>query len=195
MHSASRRILAALLTVSAITVVLFVSSALAANKKAKAIPSKGPFTLDLLTWYSQVDNSPPGRAIAHPVIHSGAGGKGTFQDPITFAVAPQVQNVMKPGKKIYIPAPIQDYFIMEDDCTSSGPGGIPVQGVGCDGELKAGINEFDGWMEGPKSGAGGKVTACEDKLTLTNVHIIIDPPAGLLVNTSRIFTTGNKCNR
>lgn len=195
MHSTSQRKFMALAIVSAIAVVLFASSALAAKKKAKTIPSSGPFTLDLLTWYGQVDNSPPGTAIAHPVIHSHAGGTGTFTDPITFAVAPQVQNVMKPGKKIYIGSPIKDYFVMEDDCTSSGPGGVPVQGVGCDGELKAGINEFDGWIGGPKSGAGGKVTDCEDKLTISNIQVIIDPPSGLPVNTSPIFTKSNKCNR
>ena len=195
MHSALKYKVMAALAAIAVILALSASSVQAAKKKAKPIPSKGPFTLDLLTWYSQVDNSPPGRIIAHPILHSGAGGTGTFSDPITFAVAPQVQKVMKPGKKIYIGSPIQDYFIMEDDCTSSGPGGIPVQGVGCDGELKAGINEFDGWMEGPKSGAGGRVTACEDKLTLSNIQVIIDPPAGLPVNTSRIFTKTNKCNR
>src|SRR5215510_1704861 len=136
MHSASKKLrIAAVLAATVVLVVLATSSVEAAKKKAKPIPSSGPFTLDFLTLYGFFDNSPPGLAIAHPVIHSGAGGKGTFADPISFAVAPQVQNVMKPGTKIYIPS-LQKYFIMEDDCTSSGPGGVPVQGIGCDGELK-----------------------------------------------------------
>ncbi|PYX89807.1 MAG: hypothetical protein DMG67_14240 [Acidobacteria bacterium] len=194
MHSALKYKVMAALAAIAVVLVLSVSSVEAAKKKAKAIPSKGPFTLDLLTWYGFFDNSPPGTIIAHPVLHSHAGGKGTFADPITFAVAPQVQKVMKPGKKMYIGPPIQDYFIVEDDCTSSGPGGVPVQGVGCDGELKAGINEFDGWIGATKKDSNSKMTACEDKLTISNIKVIIDPPDGLPVNTTPIFAK-NKCNR
>jgi len=190
MHSASQRTCTALLSVLAI--VLIFSASPAQAKKAKKIPSSGPFVLDNMTWYGWWDNSPPGGDIAHPVIHSKAGGTGTFTNPITFAVAPQVQNVMKPGTKIYVPS-LKDYFIMEDDCTSSGPGGPAVQGQGCDGELKAGINEFDLWLNGHDS-TNSKMTACEDKLTADNVNIIIKPAAGLPVNTTPIFAKG-KCNR
>ena len=38
-----------------------------------------------MTLYGYADNSPPGRAIAHPCIHRLAGGTGTFEDPTTFA--------------------------------------------------------------------------------------------------------------
>src|SRR5262249_21475793 len=121
MHSATKKSAIAAVLATAV-VLVFVVPAGAATKKAKKIPSSGPFTLDFLTFYGFWDNSPPGVDIAHPVIHSGAGGKGTFNDPITFAVAPQVQNVMKPGTKIYVNF-LKKYFIMEDDCTASGPGG------------------------------------------------------------------------
>ncbi len=198
MHSASKKCrIAAALTATVIVMVLATSSVEAAKKKAKPIPPSGNFTLDFLTFYGFFDNSPPGLAIAHPVIHSGAGGKGTFADPITFAVAPQVQNVMKPGTRIYIPS-FQKYFIMEDDCTGSGPGGVPIQGIGCDGELKAGVNEFDLWIGATNKGdnPGGKasnsqMTACEDRLTANNVPIIIKPASNLPVNTTPLLNHGH----
>jgi hypothetical protein len=200
MHSASKSKvgkLAAMLATVAVILVLATSSVQAANKSAKKIPSSGPFTLDFLTLYGFFDNSPPGTDIAHPVIHSGAGGKGTFADPITFAVAPQVENVMKPGTKIYIPS-LQKYFIMEDDCTSSGPGGPGVQGDGCDGELKKGVNEFDLWIGATNKGdnPGGKasnsqMSNCEDRLTANNVPIIIKPASNLTVNTTPLLNHGH----
>ena len=65
-----------------------------------------------MTLYGYADNSPPGRAIAHPCIHTGAGGTGTFKDPITFAT-----DVREVGwcKKIYVPY-MKRYFIHEDEC-------------------------------------------------------------------------------
>src|SRR5688572_11781310 len=40
-----------------------------------------------LTGYSFFDNTPPASAtISHPVLHSLAGGIGTFDDPVTVAV-------------------------------------------------------------------------------------------------------------
>ena len=182
-----------------------VSAARKAAKKAKPIPTgtNASFVLDSLTFYGYFDNSPPGTAIAHPVLHGGAGGVGTFDDPITFAVAPEVQKQVPPGTKIYIPS-LKKYFIMEDDCTSSGPGGEPVQGDGCDGELKAGVNEFDLWIDGdphknatdnPGSGSGNKnsnMTDCEDTLTASKVTVIMRATSGQPVNTAPLDNNG-KC--
>jgi hypothetical protein len=198
MHSASKKYRMAAVLATAVVVLLLASSPVqGANKKAKKIPSSGPFTLDFLTLYGFWDNSPPGLDIAHPVIHSGAGGKGTFQDPITFAVAPQVQNVMKPGTKMYIPS-LQKYFIMEDDCTSSGPGGPGTQGDGCDGEFNKGVNEFDLWIGATNKGdnPGGKasnsqMTNCEDRLTTNNIQVIIKPAGNLPVNTTPLLNHGH----
>jgi hypothetical protein len=197
MHSASKYRIAAVLATAAVVLLLATSPVDAANKKAKKIPTSGNFTLDFMTFYGFFDNSPPGTDIAHPVIHSGAGGKGTFSDPITFAVAPQVQNVMKPGTKIYIPQ-FKKYFIMEDDCTGSGPGGPAVQGDGCDGELLNGVNEFDLWIGATSKGdnPGGKasnsqMTNCEDTLTANNVPIIIKPASNLPVNTTPLLNHGH----
>ncbi|HLJ85215.1 MAG TPA: hypothetical protein VKZ53_00240 [Candidatus Angelobacter sp.] len=176
----------------------------AAKKRAKTIPtgSNASFTLDSMTFYGNFDNSPPGCAIAHPVIHNQnggcAGGTGTFKDPITFAVAPQVQNKVHAGEIIYIPS-LQKYFVMEDDCTSSGPGGVAVQGQGCDGELKAGINEFDIWIGATSAGdnpggnaSNNQMTSCEDRLTASNVKIILNATSGQPVNTAPLLNHG-KC--
>jgi len=176
-------------------------------KTAKTIPTgtNAQFTLDSMTFYGFFDNSPPGTAIAHPIIHSGAGGVGTFQDPISFAVAPEVQNRVPAGTIIYIPS-LEKYFIMEDDCTSSGPGGTPVQGQGCDGELQSGVNEFDLWIDGdphknardnPGSGSGNNnnnMTDCEDTLTADKVKVIMNATDGKPVNTTPLLNNG-KCIR
>src|ERR1041385_909076 len=115
-----RKYIPATLSVAAISLfmALTILTAHGFAKKAKKIPTgtNAPFTLDFMTFYGFPDNSPPGTGIAHPVIHDGAGGKGTFADPITFAVAPQVQKSVRPGEIIYIPS-LKKYFIMEDDCT------------------------------------------------------------------------------
>src|SRR5271155_3846774 len=80
-----------------------------------------------VTYYGWPDNSPPGAAIAHPVIHATAGGVGSYCDPTTFATEPtSAENKEIPyGTRIYVPA-VDKYFIREDDCTTSGP-----QGLGC----------------------------------------------------------------
>jgi hypothetical protein len=199
----------AVVSVCALVALAFATAEVAAAKKkaktAAPIPTgtNATFVLDSLTYYGYFDNSPPGTDIAHPVLHSGAGGVGTFDDPITFAVAPEVQNKVPAGTKIYIPS-LKKYFIMEDDCTSSGPGGEPVQGEGCDGELKAGINEFDLWIDGdpkknapdnPGSGSGNtdkNMTKCEDTLTASKVTVIMNATDGQTVNTAPLDNDG-KC--
>jgi hypothetical protein len=175
----------------------------AANSTAAPIPTgqNASFVLDSMTFYGYFDNSPPGTAIAHPVLHSGAGGVGTFADPISFAVAPEVQKSVPPGTIMYIPS-LQKYFIMEDDCTDSGPGGVAVQGQGCDGELLSGKNEFDLWIDGdPKTtakdnpGAGTKntdknMTSCEDKLTASKVTVIMNATEGQPVDSTPMLNNG-----
>ena len=199
----------AVVSACALVALAFATAEVASAKKktrtAAPIPTgtNATFVLDSMTFYGYFDNSPPGTAIAHPVLHSGAGGVGTFDDPITFAVAPEVQNKVPAGTRIYIPS-LQKYFIMEDDCTSSGPGGEPVQGQGCDGELKDGINEFDLWIDGdphknatdnPGSGSGNNdnnMTNCEDTLTASKVTVIMNATDGKTVNTKPLDNDG-KC--
>src|SRR3954454_20637602 len=65
-----------------------------------------------LTFYGWWDNTPPGGDIAYPQIHSTAGGKGTYDDPITFATS---TAELKAGTKVWVPR-VRKYFIMEDGC-------------------------------------------------------------------------------
>src|SRR5262249_54075914 len=64
-----------------------------------------------LTFYGWWDNTPPGNGITHPAIHSGAGRKGTFSQPITFA---SYTTAFRVGTKAW-GARVRKYFIMEDD--------------------------------------------------------------------------------
>jgi hypothetical protein len=96
----------------------------------------------------------------------------------------------------------EKYFIMEDDCTDSGPGGQAVQGQGCDGELLSGKNEFDLWIDGdpkanakdnPGSGTGNtdkNMTSCEDKLTASKVTVIMNASDGKTVDTTPMLVNG-----
>ncbi|HWM65406.1 MAG TPA: hypothetical protein VNO35_02370 [Steroidobacteraceae bacterium] len=209
MKARSRTI--AIVGACALAIVLAAGAEAASSKKkshssATPIPTgkDAQFTVDQITFYGYFDNSPPGLAIAHPVIHGGAGGIGTFENPISFAVAPQVQKQVPAGTIMYIPS-LQKYFVMEDDCTDSGPGGEAVQGQGCDGELLSGKNEFDLWIDGdpkpnakdnPGSGTGNtnkNMTSCEDKLTKDNVTVIMNASDGKLVDTTPMLNNG-KCS-
>jgi len=71
-----------------------------------------------VTGYSYYDNSPPGTAISDPVLHQGAGGVGTYANPITVAVG-IVNNapMIAAGTRFYIPN-LRRYFMVEDTCAS-----------------------------------------------------------------------------
>lgn len=143
-----------------------VPSALSA---AKCYVGKGsPYTATAkVTFYGWPDNSPPGNAIAHPVIHKGAGGDGSYCNPTTFATEPtKSENQKIPyGTRIYVPY-IQKYFIREDDCTKSGP-----QGLGCSGLW------FDLWIGGDAKSRSSAVITCENNLTKSGkVPVVINPP-------------------
>jgi hypothetical protein len=126
-----------------------------------------------VTFYGWPDNTPPGNAIAHPVIHKVASGDGTFCNPTTFATEPtKAENAKIPyGTRIYVPF-IKQYFIREDDCTPSGP---PV-GHGNNGCYKL---WFDLWIGGDKDSKTWAVVKCENDLTPgTKVPVIVNPPSG-----------------
>jgi hypothetical protein len=138
-----------------------------------------------LTFYGWWDNTPPGNGISHPVIHSGAGGKGTFSDPITLASATAEIGV---GKKIWVPR-VRKYFIMEDDCeecradwSGHGPDGGP------------GLRHYDLWLGG-KGGDPFAAINCEDALTTYNdsgpilESVIANPPSNEPVDPTPIFNT------
>ena len=78
-----------------------------------------------VTAYTWWDNTPPGSAaISHPVLHRQAGGRGTFEDPVTVAVGHSIiggRDILDypPGTRLYFPH-LRRYGIVEDTC-GSGP--------------------------------------------------------------------------
>ena len=125
------------------------------------------------TGYGWPDNTPPGGAISNPVIHSTAGGTGTYADPITLAVGHSIisgQDILDyaAGTKFYIPN-LRKYFIVEDTC---GDGNQPQNGpchTGYQGHVWV-----DMWVGGQGLSSQGTL-ACED--TITDLHTIIENPA------------------
>jgi len=123
-----------------------------------------------ITFYGWPDNSPPGNAIAHPVIHRVAGGDGTYCNPTTFATERSNDETIPYGTKIYVPV-VRQYFVREDLCAASGP---PV-GSGSNGCYKL---WFDLWIGGTAASNTNAVINCEDSTTPNGrVPVIVDPAA------------------
>jgi len=126
---------------------------------------------DTVTFYGWPDNTPPGAAIAHPVIHATAGGVGSYCDPTTFATEPtSAENALIPyGTRIYVPL-VDKYFIREDDCTASGPS-VGSGSNGCYGVWT------DLWIGGTASTKTSAVVNCENALTPSAAQTIVLHPA------------------
>jgi 3D (Asp-Asp-Asp) domain-containing protein len=120
-----------------------------------------------LTGYSYQDNTPPGSAdICCPILHQKAGGTGTYNDPITTAVA---SSSFPPGTRFYVP-PIKRYVIVEDSGAS-------------DGE-----NHLDIWVGG-QGHSRSDSDACMDSFTGTHT-IIQNPGPGHPVTSGELTTAG-----
>ena len=124
-----------------------------------------------VTLFGYADNDPPGTAIAHPRIHRGAAGQGTYNDPITFAANPKQ---FAPGTKIYVPY-MQKYFVMEDDCATA------IKTAGYDAPL------IDLWAGGTASSNYNQLMAAESAHTRDSAQIIVNPTPGHPVNAAPIF--------
>ena len=151
--------------------------------KAKATTTT---TKMYVTLYGALDNTPPGSTdIAYPVIHSSAGGTGTYSDPVTFATDKAELPV---GTRVYYPY-LKKYFIMEDDCTECDQ---DWTGQGPDGGPH--YRHIDLWAGDSTDNA---ILACEDSLTQDGqVPVIVDPPSGEPVDTKPIFNTSTlQCYR
>lgn len=141
-----------------------------------------------VTGYSYWDNTPPGSAaISKPVIHRQAGGRGTYNDPITIAVGHVIQNGrqtldFRKGTRFYI-ARLRKYAIVEDVC---GDGFRPQ-----DGPCHTG---FQGrpWLDIYIDGHGvsaSAATQCANRLTAVQ-QVIINPAPNYAVDVGAIADSG-----
>jgi len=140
------------------------------------------------TGYSYWDNTPPGSAaIARPVIHSRAGGTGTYHDPVTIAVGYRLVGGrarldFPAGTRFYLPH-LQRYAIVEDIC---GDGPQPHL-TGC-ARGKNGLPWLDVYVDGSDVGAA---TANDCMYRLTGFYdVIINPRKGYAVSHGPIAESG-----
>lgn len=141
-----------------------------------------------ITGYSYWDNTPPGSAaIAKPVIHRKAGGKGTYSDPVTIAVGYRLVGGrakldFPAGTRFYLPH-LQRYAIVEDIC---GDGPTPHL-TGC-ARGNGGHPWLDIYVDGSRVGAAA---ANDCMYRLTGFHqIIINPGKGYPVSAGPIAESG-----
>lgn len=129
------------------------------------------------TGYGYPDNTPANSAaISNPVLHTVAGGTGTFADPITVAVGHVISGGkdtidFPAGRKFYVPN-LRRYFIVEDTC---GDGSTPQNGP-CHNVATADKGAtlwLDLWVGGVGQGKSGTI-ACEDAITA--LHTVIENP-------------------
>lgn len=138
-----------------------------------------------LTFYGWPDNSPPGNAIAYPksdgfpTVHNGAGGTGTYADPITFATD---RAELPVGTLLFAPV-LAKYLVMEDDCAE------------CDTDWSGSQKwHIDVWMNSNASDNSNDVLACEDQWTRTSTTVEVNPPPGRDATTPPLFDPGtNTC--
>ena len=143
-----------------------------------------------ITAYTYYDNTPPGSAIiSHPILHTVAGGSGTFADPITVAVGHSLGGGrdtldFAAGTKFYVPN-LRRYFVVEDTC---GDGATPQAGP-CHTGYPSGTSAWlDLWIDGA-SGLEPAVQACAN--AITDAHLVIQNPASnYRVSVGPVFTGG-----
>lgn len=129
-----------------------------------------------LTGYSYWDNTPAGSAaISDPVLHTVAGGTGTYADPITIAVGHSIINGkdildFPKGTRFYVPN-LRRYFIVEDTC---GDGRTPQNGPCHTGYPSGASFWLDLWV-----GGGSVTSSAADTCmsNLTDIHLVIQNPA------------------
>ena len=150
--------------------LLFIVPALSASL---AFTARASSTYSMYcTCYGWLDNSPPGNAIAYPQIHSGAGGVGTYSNPVTFATD---QSELAPGTIVYV-GYLKKYFIMEDDCAQ------------CDTDWSSsGTRHIDLWVGG-NNNSGQALLNCEDALT-EQANVVVSPANNLTVDTTPLFNS------
>ena len=143
-----------------------------------------------VTGYSYWDNTPPGSAdISHPVIHTKAGGTGTFANPVTLAVGHSIiggKDILDypAGTKFYLPY-LQKYAIVEDTC---GDGSAPQNGP-CHSGYQGHV-----WIDLYVDGAGTSRSVSDTCMNnITDIHnVIVNPGAQYPVTAGSLSATGCK---
>lgn len=144
------------------------------GKASCTVSSTQPATA-YVTGYTWWDNTPAGSAaIAHPVVHSTAGGVGTYADPITMAVGYTSAGPDIPyGTRFYL-ASLQRYAIVEDLCGA------------CHKTPSGATWNLDIWLDGRQLTAA-EADACTYRITGYQT-VLRSPPRRLPVNTEAICT-------
>jgi hypothetical protein len=143
-----------------------------------------------LTGYSYVDNTPANSSrISNPVVHTSAGGTGTYDDPITAGVG-HVRtgdtSVLDwpAGTRFYVPN-LRRYLVVEDTC---GDGERPQDGpchVGYPAQATTWINV---WVGGDRADAEGPrqcMRAIEGVWT-----VVVNPAPDYAVDLGPIYRPG-----
>jgi hypothetical protein len=143
-----------------------------------------------VTGYTYYDNTPPGSAaISNPVLHSRAGGTGTYDDPITVAVGHSLasgRDVLDypAGTRFYLQY-LKRYFIVEDTC---GDGSRPENGP-CHVHPSNVTAWLDIWVDG-QGGSENAATSCAERIT-GNEPVILNPGRGHTVVAGAVSRNGN----
>jgi hypothetical protein len=149
-------------------------------------------TTAYVTGYTWFDNSPPGAGIYDPIIHTVAGGVGTYADPITVAVgwstaSGQPVLTYAAGTRMYLPH-LRRYFIVEDRCGSQ----VPPESGSCYNLANAppgATTWVDVWVGGQVGDNSSAVIACAN--TITDIHtIIVNPVSTYPVVSGPIYYNG-----
>lgn len=155
-------------------------------------PGETVITTAYITGYTYYDNTPPGSPeISHPILHSLAGGTGTYSDPITVAVGHSIiggNDILDypAGTRFYMPF-VRRYFMVEDTC---GDGPTPQNGPCHD--LSTADPGSTTWLDIWIDGRSGTVTQTETCMNnLTGIHTVIkDPRSTYTVVSGPVFQNG-----
>src|SRR5215208_1998846 len=136
-------------------------------------------TEQYMTFYTWLDNDPPGNAIAYPrssfpiTVHETAGGIGTYADPITMASDPTGWAI---GTRMYSPF-LRKYLMMEDWCE------------GCVRDWRQSRkHHIDVWMNSNQT-TGEAVHECAYRWTQERTSIEVNPPRNRSVDQRPLFDT------
>jgi hypothetical protein len=144
-----------------------------------------------VTGYSWFDNTPVGSSlVSNPVVHSSAGGTGTWQNPVTVAVGHSLatgHDVLRwpAGTRFYLPD-LRRYLIVEDTC---GDGPTPEQEPCSTGYPAPDSTWLDVWIDG-RSDMPAQTARCAGAITGSRT-VIVDPLPGRPVVAGPIARSGS----